>query len=529
MPRLNIGPFGGQIPRLDKHLLPENNAQAALNCYLKNGTLKPAQGLLDSGVSLASGSRSFYLYNRDANAGEGFWFQWSAAGVRVVPSPIVDDSYKRVYFTGDGVPKYTAADVATAGGGPYPSASYDLGLPAPNAPVAVAPVGSPPSGTQKITTAYVMTFVDKYGAEGPPSPPSALVDRWDLGGSVQLNNLQVASGNFVVTHKRIYRVELQGVYQFVAEISASATSYLDGVSSQMLGAVLPSDTWLAPHSEMTGLTGLPNGAMMGWWGNNIAFSEPYRPHAWPIEYRHALDDEIVGAAVSDVGIIVATKGKPYLLTGATPDSITENKLDANTPGTSIRSVVDMGSYVVYASNEGLVGNAGIITAAHMTAEQFAELNPASFHAYRWSDRYLCFYDNGTKGAFTFHPDEGFLFYSMHGEFGYQESATQNIYLKNFTQAPLRIWHQGVPTPYTWRSKVFQNPLGRVPNCAKVHAETYPVNVQFIGDGQTLKNITVQNRRAFRLPNTAHYDDLEIQVTGTSTVKSIQIADQMAEL
>lgn len=529
MARINIGPFGGQIPRLDKYLLPENNAQTALNCYLKNGTLKAAQALGFSGNSLASGSKSFYLYNRNANSGAGFWFQWNAAGVSVVQSPIVNDSFKRVYFTGDGVPKFTAADVATAGSGPYPSTAYTLGLPAPTAPQVVAPSGTPPTGAQRVKTAYVMTFVDKYGAEGPPSPPSGLVDRWDDGGSVQLTNLQVASGNFVVQTKRIYRVEMQGVYQFVAEITAATTSYTDNVSSLSLGAILPSQTWVAPHSSMVGLTGLPNGAMMGWWDNIIAFSEPYRPHAWPIEYRHALDDEIVGAAVSDVGMIVATKGKPYLLTGATPESITENKLDANTPGVSARSVVDMGSYVVYASHEGLVGNAGIITAGHMTAEQFKALNPASFHAYRWSDRYLCFYDNGTKGAFTFHPEEGFLFYSMHAEYGYQESASQNIYLKNNAQTALNIWHQGAPASYTWKSKVFQNALGKVPSCARVHADTYPVSVQFLANGQTLKNISVANRRAFRLPNRAHYDDLEIQVTGTSTVHSIQIADQMAEL
>ena len=529
MARINLGPFGGQIPRLDKYLLPENNAQTTLNCYLKNGTLKPAQGLGFSGISLSANSRSFYLYNRNANSGSGFWFQWAAAGVRVVPSPIVNDAFRRVYFTGDGVPKFTAADVATAGGGPFPSTSYALGLPSPTTPQAIAPLGNPPSGAQRVKTAYVMTFVDKYGAEGPPSNPTGLVDRWDGGGSVQLNNLQVASGNFVVQTKRIYRVELQGIYQFVAEIPAATTSYLDNLSSASLGAILPSQTWVAPNASMVGLTGLPNGAMMGWWENNIAFSEPYRPHAWPIEYRHSLDDEIVGAAVSDVGIIVATKGKPYLLTGATPEAITENKLDANAPGISGRSVVDMGSYVVYASHEGLVGNAGIITAGHMTAEQFKSLNPSSFHAYRWSDRYLCFYDNGTKGAFTFHPDEGFLFYSLHAEHGYQESATQNIYLKNVSQTALNIWHQGAPVPYTWKSKVFPNPIGHVPNCARVHADTYPVSVQFLADGQTLKNISVANRRAFRLPNRAHYDDLEVQVTGTSTIHSIQIADQMSEL
>lgn len=526
---IRLGPFLGTLPRYDKTLLPENNAQVARDCYLKNGVLAAAQGLGPSGVTLSSNTKSFYRYNRDGNGGNGWWFQWDAAGVRVVPSPIANDLYRRVYFTGDGVPKYTASDVATAGSGPYPSTSYALGIPAPGSFTATGASGTPPTGTQKISTSYVMTYVDKYGAEGPPSVATTFVDRWDGAGSVSLTGLPVASGNFVIQTKRIYRIELQGVFQLVAEISAATTSYTDSIPSGQLSTVLPSETWLAPHASMTGLTSLPNGVMMGWWDNNLAFSEPYRPWAWPIEYRHALDDKIVGAALSDMGVLVATEGKPYLLVGAGPDSMSETKLDATLAGASARSVVDMGAYVVYASLDGLVANGEIITARHMTAEQFAELNPASFHAYRWNDRYLAFYENGDAGAFTFHPEEGFLWFSDHGHYAYQDPKTSQVFLKNNASTSVLIWNTGSPLSYTWRSKVFQNPLLRVPNCARVDADEYPVPVSFFADSNLLKSVSVLNRRAFRIPNFAHYDDLEIQITGINTVKSISIADQMSDL
>lgn len=514
---------------MDDSLLPTNNAKTAVDCDLISGSLAPAKGTLNTGISLASLTKAIYLYNRESNGGNGFWFQFDEEGVSVVPSPIVDDAYGRVYIAGsNGSPRFTVASIATSAA-PYPSATYDLGIPSPSgAPTVQGATGEPPEGGQSLSVSYVMTFVSQFGEEGAPGYASTDVDRWDGGGDTSLSNLEVPSGNFVIATKRIYRRELQGVYQLIAEIPSAQTTFTDNVQSINLGEPLESETWLPPNSNMKALIPLPNGGMMGWWENNIAFSEPYRPWAWPLEYRHALNADVVGAAVSDVGIVVVTKSKPYLFTGSDPNSIQEQKLDSVLPCSSSRSVVDMGSYVVYASPDGIVGPGGVISASHMKVEQWKVFDPSSIHAYRWRDRYLAFYDNGVEqGSFTFHPDEGFVFYSIYAPYGWYDDQTGDIYL--IDNGALYLWHQGTEINYTWESAEFLNRLFQIPGCARIQATNYPVTFSYYTDGVLSKTLSVQNARAFRLPNTRHSDSWFIQVQGTNSVKAIHVASSMSEL
>lgn len=522
--RLGVRPFLGTIPSLDASILPDNNAQTATDCYLMNGALKPAKGLAALGVSLVASTQSVYHY-RHGNSGAGSWFQWGS-DVNAVASPIADDAYARIYYTGMDKPRYTAIGVATSGGAPYPSASYQIGLPAPTlaALVSSAPTNAP-STALKLQTAYVYTLVDQFGAEGPPGPVSTIVERWD-GATVGLDGISVVLGDYQLSSKRIYRLE-QGLYRMVGEIPTGTTFFNDSVNSADVGVILPSDTWLAPNPDMIGLTALPNGVMCGFWDNTLAFSEAYRPHAWPIEYRHALEDKIVGLAVSDVGVVVATEGKPVIFVGASPDSMSPIKPDVVSACVSKRSVVDMGSYVAWASEEGLVGNGGVITLSHMTAEQWAALNPSSIHGYRWRDRYLGFYDTGsTQGSFTFHPEEGFLFYSIHADYGYGDPKTGEVFL--ISGSALHQWHGGASLPYTWRTKKFASGSQDRPGAMRVDASG-AVTVKFYGDGTLLKTVSATPRRAFRLPTTARFDQFEVELTGTASVEGLMIASSMGEL
>ena len=75
------------------------------------------------------------------------------------------------------------------------------------------------------TRFYVCTFVNSYGAEGPPSPPSNEVE-WRTGQTVLLSNLPaLPSGAYNITHRRIYRVNTGASgatnYQFVTEVATA--------------------------------------------------------------------------------------------------------------------------------------------------------------------------------------------------------------------------------------------------------------------------------------------------------------------
>lgn len=519
------------MPRVSPKLLDPTFAQTASNCYLARGKLEPTKAPQNTAVSLQSGTKTIYWFNREANSGNGYWFQWST-DVNVVRGPIANDTSLRTYFTGNGVPKYTTSTLGQSGGGPYPGVSRDLGLPAPNAPTATGPSGSPPEGGQKVSTAYVMTYVSDLGEEGPPSPASAIVDRWD-GGTVSLTGLSVASGNFVVSQKRIYRAELNGNYQYVGAVSAATTVFSDNIDSDLLGEPVPSTDWDAPNAAMVGLTALPNGILMGWWGNTLAFSEAYQPHAWPIGYRLALDYDIVGAAVSASGVVVVTKGIPYLIAGTSPASMSQNKLDIVQAGVAKRSVVDMGKYVVYASADGLVSVGGtdaqVITEPHITPEQWRTMfKPDSIHAYRWDDRYLAFYNNGTtSGSFSFHPKEGFRLFSDYVDCAFADDRNGDLYVKQGTL--LKKWNYGISSTYTWKSKIISVPPSQLFGVCKIDADGYPVTFNYYADGNLVKNVSVTSKQPFRLPTTARYTDAEVQVSGTNAINLIQLATSMSEI
>lgn len=531
MAKISVYNFSGEMPRVEPRLLNDSYATVARNVELRRGQIAPARGLLDLSIPLLLNTETIYQYNKEANGGAGFWFQF-ATDVDVVRGPIAGDTLLRTYWTGDGVPQFSVSTLAQQGGGPYPGASYDLGLPAPASLTATGPVGSPPEGGQEVRTAYVMTFVSEFGEEGPPSLPTVAVTRWD-GTTVALSNLDIPSGNFNVVAKRLYRVELTGNYQFVAEVLASATTFDDSIASEELGEIVPSTGWIAPDPNMVGLTELPNGILMGWFGNTLAFCEPYQPHAWPTRYQLALDDNIVGAAVSSAGIVVVTTGKPYLVTGVDPASMSQIKLDVVQACVSKRSVVDMGEYILYASSDGIVAAGGasaelITEPMFLPAQWRSQIQPESIHAYRYDDRYLAFYDNGaTKGAFSFHPSDGFRFFDEYADAGYVDTESGRLYVKQ--GAALKAWDEGTPIAYTWRSKVWQTPDNESITVCKVDSDSYPLTFDFYTDEVLVKSKTVVNNKAFRLPAKSRYRDIQFEVTGTAPINTIQLATEMSEV
>ena len=100
----------------------------------------------------------------------------------------------------------------------------------------------------------------------------------------------------------------------------------------------------------------------------------YQPHAWPADYRIAIDEEIVGIAATSNGVVVGTKGTPYLVTGTDPSSMVAIRIESGEACLSKRSMVDMGEYILYAGPDGIVAvqgaTASVVTEALITPEQW---------------------------------------------------------------------------------------------------------------------------------------------------------------
>ncbi|WP_339898284.1 hypothetical protein [uncultured Gilvimarinus sp.] len=551
MPSITVKDFIGANFALDRKTVPLNQATTTSFSRFDRGVVEPEFLPGNTGQTLSGSSvKSIYRYNREGNSGNGYWFEWNT-DVDVVRGPIADDPYLRTYFTGDGVPKMTTIGIAQGGSGPYPAASRDLGLPAPGIITAVGPdtdpyedtdgegnpiTVDPADGNQIISTAYVMTYVSDLGEEGPASPASNIVDRFD-GGTVSLTNLSTPSGAISVQYKRLYRVELNGSFQFVAELSPATTSYNDSVESAALGEVLPSDGWIAPHPDMIGLTALPNGILMGWWENTIAFCEPYQPHAWPIEYRYALDHNVVGAAVTASGVIIGTEGPPYIMSGSAPGSMSQNKLDVDLPCIAKNSVVDMGEYVVYASKDGLVAvggtNASLISGDKISRdwwETYIYSTADTLKAERWRNKYLLFFgDSGSSSGLTFHPAEGVVLFPLTDcDAIWREPATDIVYMAQGQD--IVAWAQGPTDNFVWQSSYIQPPPAMPFSCCKIKSDSQGfLEFKWYTDKGLQKTKTVATNEVFRLPVHARYSTCYFSIDGFEPVHSVQLATSMSDL
>jgi hypothetical protein len=218
---IRFGGFRGEIPRIHPRLLPEGGAQTAKNCRVDSGALESIRGLDFEANTTETDPISLYRYSPTV------WLE-ATTDVDWVPYPVVDDQYGRVIFTDAAIDEVRVTDATIVGTGGYPSGWRLLEVPAPVQGFAATLNGTADDDTEiPETRFYVCTFVNEWGAEGPPSPASNQIE-WRSGQTVTLSSLSsVPSGNYNITHRRIYRINTgsTGVtnYQFVSEVAVTQT------------------------------------------------------------------------------------------------------------------------------------------------------------------------------------------------------------------------------------------------------------------------------------------------------------------
>jgi hypothetical protein len=382
MPYIKVEDFSGTVPRTGPTQIEANQAQLARNVKLQSRELRswalPVLEYVPTTPDVET------IYRIDSPSGEKYWLEW-ATEVDVVPGPVADVSEFRYYYTGDGLPKktnYARATTSGAGTRPYPDAWLYMGVPAPTAAPTLAPSSTSPTVE---TRAYVYTNVSSFGSvkeESGPSP-AATVTVTNTGATVTVSGFSAApTTGYNITHRRIYRTITGAstvIYSFVAEIPVSTTSYVDNKLVTELGSELPSLFWEPPPNDLKGLVAMPNGILAGFKGNQVWFSEPYYPHAWPAQYMLTVDFNIVGLGVYQQTLVVLTTSFPYLISGVSPISMSQQKLPIPQPCVSKKSIASDQYGVLYASPNGLVslgsGTQDVVTMPLYTRDEWQELNP----------------------------------------------------------------------------------------------------------------------------------------------------------
>lgn len=536
MPAITIRSFGGIAPSTPPRYLAEGQAQIATNCPVFKGSIQPLRDVSSSLLTLSKPGtpKTIYRFGQDTISDTDYWFHWTT-DVDVCRSQIAGDTSEWTFFTGDGTPKATYAALALSGSN-YPTAHRPLGLVAPTtAPTAVASGTTSGEGLPE-TRVYAWTWVNKesgFEMESAPSPASLSVtihpDQ-----TVDLSGFATAPGGaYVATHKRIYR-SVNGVFLFVAEVSAATTTYNDAVDADALGEALPSTYWSEPPDDLAGLTNLPNGMMAGFTGRDVHFCEPYKPYAWPEGYSQTVDYPVVGLGRMDTTLAVLTTGVPYLMQGTHPDSVAVVKSDLEQACVSKRSIVSFGGAVFYAAPDGLMrlapGGSQVVTQNLFDYQTWqAVFKPETIHAYAQDNQYVAFYDNdAVQGGFVYDTVSGqFIMHDIYAEAGFRDLQRDKLFLA-FDDRSLKSWNSGAAKSYVWRSKVFTLPQTTGFSCGQLEAEAYPMTITFFADGAVVHTQTVNSRDPFRLPAKVGRD-WEFQIEGSNEVFSAAFATSMTEL
>jgi hypothetical protein len=211
--------------------------------------------------------------------------------------------------------------------------------------------------------------------------------------------------------KRIYRtVGTGGDFLFVAEIDVATTTYTDAVAPDDLGEILPTaDSQITPKN-LTSLTSLPNGCLVGIAGNEVCFSDPYQPYSWPLRNRYTFSGVGVDLVAAGNSVIVLTDTFPILFTGSDPEAMSPSVMQTYAPCASKRGVVDVGGGCMYPSYDGLwiaaPGRVDKLTARLYREEEWRTLNPTSFVAGFSDGQYYAGYTaNNSKFIFVYDTAE----------------------------------------------------------------------------------------------------------------------------
>jgi len=553
--------FKGMRPARSPKLLGSDYAVVSINAHMETGAIGPDYGLsVDATLSKSGTLATLYRHN-------DLWFSWTQT-VNVARIPIESNTLERVAFTGAAATPRATDSVKAIVGTDYPDTSYILGVPAPTDILVGAASSSATAGALQVqwdiegtvddaesgyvARVYTYTYLTPWGEEGPPADPSDIV-YVGADDDVELSNFAgQPAGAYQTMTINVYRSSGGGAYLYVANIAIGADPWTDTVDDTDLGDALTTATWSPPPDGLLGITTMANGIMAGFVGNDLYFSEPYQGHAWPEDYKKTVDFPIVGLAASGNMLSVMTEGYPYIATGNHPTVISLNKLKRIPSCVSARSIVDMGSGALYASNEGLVAitstGAKVISKDVIDQRFWRLLNPSTMHGHFYKGRYVGFYaadaaisppDSATAealpryGHFQLDLEKGTMFFSDETcTGGFSDMETADLYLCQDDAGTNKVyqWDGNSSSPLTmvWRSGTKVTKVVNI-DAARVDARAYPVTFRLYVAGVLKHTEAVADRNPFRMPGGYRDRDWAVEIEGTSIVDGVFLAPSISDL
>lgn len=571
---LKISRFGGLLPRVPETSLPVNAAVIAENIDFGYGELVSLQGdykLRDLSIAARS------IFSDDGLR----FFAWPE-DVNCVVSPMQSGAASdRLYYTTANDFRVTQMALATVAGAP-PSNSYRVGVPRPSiAPavtvthpptpaVGIAKVDAAPADTYatrlaaaqaalaatveantKITTetrVYAYSYRNVYNESGPPSVPVTVevkaitYNKETVYSTVTVEVNFDGSGPYVpIMSADVYRTSGAATtddYYFAFSVSGSAgpVAKVDNVPAGSLNEPLSGFDAYPPDPLLTGLVNIGNGILAAFKGRELWFSDAYRPWSWPPSYMKAFRHPIVGLHPHGAGALVTTMSEPSLISGISPDAMSEIPLSIPQAGVSKWAMLSLNGIAIYACQDGIVAING--------GQPDLSLSERYFTRKVWRQRYgaglssmeFAHYDGRVV---VFSKSNAFVPFMLQLEEGKGEmtdlpnlvaqtslvlTTSDQMYTVNGTS--LNQFGGGAARPLRWKSGDIVLPGPRV--LAVAQAECVGTfQVKFYQAGKLGYSVTLQTgKTTFRLPAEPYMehaglqpsDRWQFEISGTGTFK-----------
>ena len=310
--------FGGLRPRVSPRLLPEEYAQEAHNTRLVDGSVSGWRSIRKV-QDTAPPAQVFKPH--DMNGCQQVVAFDHCVSLIDFPAPgSVADLEHYVVFHHDGSEPQRW----------FPSTNTwaSLVVPAPMRQLQVTQLTATSLDTTLYPNGpdmrvYTYTWVDQFGVESPPAPPSVPVRSW-VDETWRLTGFDAPPPN--AEYVRIYRsmpsysdgqalnVNFDASFQLLAEVEVAAlgASFDDTVTTSELelGTLLTAHDQ-PPPVDLEQVVGTEQGYLVGFKGNDLFVSERHEAHNWPHQYRHSFPERIKALVPYGEHVFVLTTGRPY--------------------------------------------------------------------------------------------------------------------------------------------------------------------------------------------------------------------------
>ena len=339
----------------------------------------------------------------------------------------------------------------------------------------------------------------------------------------------------------------------------SGYDFVDDFDPVFLTKQLTSDEYEAPPPDLTGIKVVQNNILVGFTGKKLLFSEPDHPHAWPSKYEITLDYDIVGVEpVSGLGMIVMTKGYPYLISGSDPDVLDTQRIDSLYPCVSSKGIVSTNFGIAYPTHSGLAvfsasGGMRLFTEGVYEQDTWSnDVDPETIVATFYEDAYFAAHSGG---GFVFRYDQAtggqFVDCDVTFDAVWPDRETDRLYYASGTSGTVYEWDSldQPPQQMEWKSKVIvtqdyinlgaarviadygDEPLG---NWEDIDTNWEDIDTDWEADGgvvfklfvnkQLIFTKTLYNSAIFRLPTGYRADTFEYSITSKVRIRAVHMAE-----